>query len=242
MRRLPTHPNPKLALRWRMPDGVRPAGWWYTFWQWTYQMLATNVWRLHVYNRHREPTTGGVLYLSNHQSYLDPAIMSLSLKRKVHFMARASLFRFPIFGPWIRSLSAFPVKRDTTDMGAMKEALRLLKAGEQLVVFPEGTRTTDGRVGPFLPGVALLARRAAEWVVPTVIDGAFEIWPKGTPLPVIGNITVAYCKPISKEDRRNMTDKEVLDLARRRIIAMQARLRPRRGRKPLKYPDEDTSS
>ena len=239
MRRLPSNPNPKLFWRSRPPEGVTPPSGWYRFWQWTYQMLATNVWRLQVFNRHLEPTTGSGLYLCNHQSFLDPAIMSLALRRTMHFMARDSLFRFPVFGPWIRSLQAFPVKRGRADMGAMKEALRRLQAGEQIMVFPEGTRTYDGTVGPFLPGVAMLARRAAEWVVPVVVDGAHEVWPRGTPLPWIDNIAVAYCEPISREDRENMTDKEMLHEARRRIIEMQTELRIRRGRPALRYPDKD---
>ena len=197
--------------------------------------------RLRAYGITNLPKQGGALLLSNHQSFLDPLLVGCPVPRPTFYMARDTLFRNPVFRAILWTVNAFPLTRGRPDRQAIRAAIGRLAAGELLVMFPEGTRTTDGTVGPFLPGVALLARRAAEWVVPTVIDGAFEIWPKGTPLPVIGNITVAYCKPISKEDRRNMTDEEVLDLARRRIIAMQARLRPRRGRKPLKYPDEDTS-
>ena len=236
MKGLPSRPNPRLGV-WRLPEGMARPNLWYQFCRMAYGVLATSFWRLQVFNRHYEPTTGSVLYLSNHQSFLDPAIMSLALKRPMHFMARASLFRFPIFKQWITSVNAFPVRRGAADTGAMKEALRRLKRGEQLVVFPEGTRTRDGRVGPFLPGVALLARRAAEWVVPVLIEGAFDIWPRTRPLPPLGNAVVIYCQPLSRADRRDSTDQQVLALSRQRIIAMQAHIRRRRGLPALTYAD-----
>ncbi len=237
MKGLPSYSNPHLN-RWQLPEGVPGTNVWYRFWQWAYQMLATSVWRLQVFNRHLEPRTGSALYLSNHQSFLDPAIMSLALTRPMNFMARDSLFRFPVFGRWITSLKAFPVRRGVADTAAMKEGLRRLKRGGQLVVFPEGTRTRDGTIGPFLPGVALLARRAAEWVVPVTIDGAFEVWPRTDPLPWLGSLVVAYCEPLSRLDRRGMSDGEVLDVCRDRMIAMQKEIRQRRGLRPMPYPEQ----
>ena len=234
MKGLPSHSNPHLGF-WRLPAGLVRPNLWYRFCRFGYQMLAISLWRLQVFNRHYEPTAGSVLYLCNHQSFIDPAIMSLSLKRQMHFMARASLFRVPVFSQWIGSLNAFPVRRGSADTGALKEALRRLKRGGQLVVFPEGTRTGDGRVGPFLPGVALLARRAAEWVVPVVIEGAFEIWPRTAPLPTLGNVVVAYCCPIGRRELDRMSDEEILATARRRIIDMQTDIRLRRGKPPLRY-------
>ena len=126
-----------------------------------------------------------------------------------------------------------PVNRDAADTGALREALRRLKRGEQLVVFAEGTRTFDGRVGPFLPGVAMLARRAAEWVVPTVVEGAFDIYPRGQPLPELGQVVVAYCRPLGRAELDRLGDEKLLAAVRERIIAMQSELRQRMGKPPL---------
>ena len=234
MRRLPSYPNPLLD-GWRLPEGVPRPNLWYRFCRYGYQILAAMMWRLEVFNRHIEPASGSVLYLCNHQSFLDPALMGMGLRRPVNYMARDSLFRNPLFGRFIASLNAFPVKRGQADTGAMKEALRRLKAGGQLVVFPEGTRTRDGTIGPFLPGVSLLARRAADWVVPMVIDGAFEAWPRTSPLPRPRHVEVAYCRPLGREDIARLTGEEILDLARRRMIDMQTELRRRLGRPKLEY-------
>ena len=232
MKGLPSHPNPRLS-GWSLPEGVPTPNLWYRFCRFAYGMLAVPLFKLRVFNRHYEPARGAALYICNHQSYLDPAVMSLALKRPMNFMARDSLFRIPIFGAWIRSLKSFPVKRDAADTGALREALRRLKHGEQLVVFAEGTRTQDGRVGQFLPGVAMLARRAAEWVVPTTIEGAFDIYPRGQALPTLGQVLVAYSKPLGRSELDRLGDEQLLAVVRRRIIAMQSELRLRMGRPAL---------
>jgi len=237
MRRLRSDGNPALAGR-RLPDGVPGPNPWYRLWRTLFRMAANVAWQVRVVNRHYEPTRGAVLYLSNHQSYLDPGLMSVALHRPMNFMAREGLFDIPGFGRFIASLKAFPVRRGAADTGAMKEALRRLKRGGQLVVFPEGTRTPDGRVGAFLPGVALLARRAAEWVVPVLIDGAYELWPRQKALPRLGQIFVAYCEPLGPDAIRRLGDAGILAAARDRIIAMQTQVRRRLGKAPYEYPAE----
>ena len=234
MRRLPSYPHP-LLRNWRPPAGVPAPNLWYRLCRACFQVLAAALWRVEVFNRHYEPPRGPALYISNHQSFLDPPLMSLALRRPMNFMARESLFRHRPFARFITSLNAFPVKRASADTAALKEALRRLRRGEQLVVFPEGTRTADGRIGPFLPGVALLARRAAEWVVPVLIEGAFEAWPRTRPLPVPGRIVVAYCRPLGRGDVRRLGDAGLLEEVRRRLIVMQGEIRRRMGRRPLCY-------
>jgi len=189
---LTTRPNPELTGRWWMPDGVESANLPYRIMRRVLHVAMALPWGPRVYNRCYEPTRGGAVYICNHQSFLDPMLMSYSLRRPMSFMARDSLFKVPGFSQLISKFNAFPVKRGSADTGAMKEAMRRIKAGGQMVVFAEGTRTLDGRIGPFLPGVALLAQRAAEWTVPVVIDGAFEVWPRTQRLPSPGHIVVQY--------------------------------------------------
>lgn len=154
------------------------------------------------------PRTGGVLLLANHQSFLDPVLIALRLEREIAFLARSTLFH-GAFGALIRYLNAFPVKQGKGDVGAMKQTIELLKQGHAMVVFPEGSRTYDGRLGPLAPGVALLIQRARVPVVPIAIEGAFDAWPRSRKLPTPARIRVAYGKPIrpGEVDARHVIDR-----------------------------------
>ncbi len=225
-------PNPRLRSL-RPPAGVPAPNPWYRFMRRFFQVTMCAFWKIRVFDRHREPAEGSVVYIANHQSFLDPMLMSFALRRPVNYMARDSLFRTPGFRRVIESLNAFPVRRGTADLSAMKEAMRRLKAGGQVVVFAEGTRTRDGRIGPFLPGVALLSQRAADWTVPVLIDGAYEAWPRTQPLPSPGSIVVRYGEPIAREQARAMDGEAFVAGVRRTLIDLQADTRRRVGRPPL---------
>lgn len=226
---LTSYPNPRLTCR-RFPPGVPGPNLTYRFCRRFLHLTVGTLWGVRVFNRRFEPAAGSALYISNHQSLMDPPLMSMALRRPVNYMARDALFRVPGFGRLIRAVNAFPVRRGSADTGALKEALRRLKAGGQLAVFPEGTRTKDGTIGPFLPGITMLAQRAADWVVPVVIDGAFECWPRTSLLPMPGLITVAYCQPLGRAEVQSMSGEELLAVVRTRMIEMQAELRRRTGR------------
>lgn len=234
MRTPPSRSNP--ALRGlRLPDDVQAPTLWYRGMRRAAQMGSVLLWKIRVFGRRHEPAHGGALYISNHQSFLDPVLMALALRRPMNYMGRQSLFRYPLLRSLMESLNAFPIRRGTADVAALKEAMRRLRAGAQLVVFAEGTRTRDGRIGPFLPGVALLAQRAARATVPVVIDGAFEAWPRTRAIFRPGRIVVQYGRPISQARARRIDSQAFVNEIRRRIIAMQAEVRRRTGRPPLIY-------
>ena len=234
MRTPRSHPNP--LLRWlRLPPGVQPAGVHYYLCRRGCQIVATMLFQVRVFNRHFEPADGGAVYICNHQSFLDPVLMSFALRRPVNYMARDSLFYFPVFKQLIRSVNAFPVRRATADLGALKEAMRRIRDGGQVVVFAEGTRTADGRIGPLLPGVAMLAQRVARWTVPVVIEGAFEAWPRTLALPRPGSVIVQYAPPIPREEAQELPSQEFVDRVRRTLIEIQADIRRRVGKGPLRY-------
>lgn len=176
------------------------------------QMLFFLVWRVRVFGLRNVPAEGGVLLACNHQSFLDPVLVTLALHREGNYMARDTLFRNRWFRLLIESLNAFPVKRGTADVGAIKEIIRRLRDGKVVVTFPEGTRTSDGSIRPLHDGSMLVARRAGAAIVPTLIDGAFEAWPRTQRLPRPGTIRILYGRPITSSDA---TELDVEELTRR---------------------------
>ena len=135
---------------------------------------------LKVYGVEKVPKRGGVLIVSNHQSFLDPVLFAVKLPRPLSFFAKSELFENKYFGAFIRSLNAFPVRQGEGDIGAVKEVIRRLQEGHALNVYPEGARTRDGELDKMQPGVGLMIRRAQVPVVPAVIDGSFQAWPRGS--------------------------------------------------------------
>jgi 1-acyl-sn-glycerol-3-phosphate acyltransferase len=136
-------------------------------------------------------------------------------------MARDTLFHHPVLRRVIQTLNAFPVKRGTADMGAIRETLRRLKAGKVVLTFPEATRTQDGRIGPMRAGVVLLARKTRVPIVPTLILGAFESWPRTAKLPRPRPVLVAYGTPIDPHQHPDWTDEQCVEAVRGRILEMQ---------------------
>lgn len=168
----------------------------YRFCRFVCQMVFLLYFRGRVFGLRNVPASGGVLLVCNHQSYLDPVVATLALHREGHYMARHTLFEHRLFSRLIRSLNAYPLRRDSADVGAIKQTLRHLQAGRVVVTFPEATRTGDGSIGMLQPGVAALARRAGVPVVPVLIDGAFEAWPRWRRWPRPGRVTVVYGRAV----------------------------------------------
>jgi 1-acyl-sn-glycerol-3-phosphate acyltransferase len=229
-----SHPNSHLR-RWRFDDDVQNCSLYYRIMRAGCQAGGGAFFHQRVYNRHFEPADGGVVYIANHQSFFDPILVTNALCRPGNYMARDTLFRNPWFRRLIESVNAFPIKRNKADTGALKEAMRRLKHGRTVVIFPEGTRTRDGHIGPFLPGVSVLAQRAAKWTVPVLIDGAFEVWPRTRVLPRPGKIYVEYAPPIPCEEAKKYTPEEFVQKVRGILIDMQTRLRAKIGKPTLRY-------
>jgi len=189
-----------------------------------------------VLDRHHVPPTGPVLLVSNHQSFFDPVLVGYGLNREVDYMARESLFRNPVFTHLIRSLNAFPVKRGEVDIGAVKETLRRLKAGRAVLLFPEATRTSDGKIREFKTGLAMLAGKTKAPVVPVVIDGAYEAWPRTGLLPrPMTAINVLFGTPYQTDELTRHSPEEFVKLIHRQMIQMQDHLRRIAARPPLAY-------
>lgn len=129
------------------------------------------------------PSSGGCLLVSNHLSYLDVFAMGVTCPRPLCYVARSTLFVFPL-GALIRSVGGFPIQREGLGASGLKETLRRLRENRIILFFPEGTRTRDGDLGEIKPGIANLAIRAGVPILPAAIAGTFEAWPRHRPKPV----------------------------------------------------------
>jgi 1-acyl-sn-glycerol-3-phosphate acyltransferase len=190
------------------------------------------VWRLRVSGLERLPRSGGILVVSNHQSFLDPPVCGSSIRERPYtIIARESLFRFRPFGALIRSFGAVPIERGSGDLGALRTALKQLSIGRCVFMFPEGTRNEDGRTKAFKPGVALLARKARVPIVPMAIEGATDLWPRTRGLPRLrGRLEVEVGEPIPPEQVEAWSKEGadvLLEQMRRRIEELRMRCRAR---------------
>ncbi|HEX7896578.1 MAG TPA: lysophospholipid acyltransferase family protein [Planctomycetota bacterium] len=196
--------------------------WWWQLSQWATRLGGSLFWDLRVSGLENIPRVGGCLLAANHQSYLDPPLVASVLPREMHFMARRSLFRNPVFRALIVRYNAFAIDRDRADVKGVKSAIERLEAGNILLVFPEGTRTRDGSVGPMKAGIGVLAERAAVPIVPVLIAGAHKVWPKGRLFPGLGSIRMSFGKPIlavDGNDERNLGERlrEALNALKREL-------------------------
>jgi len=189
-----------------------------------------------TYGRDNVPKKGAFILVSNHQSYLDPIFCVCPLKRQSHFIARDTLFTNWFFGPLISSVNAIPVKLGEPDIAAMRKVLEKLKKGAGVTLFPEGTRTHDGKIAPFKPGLGLLSRRGNAPIVPVVIDGAFECWPRFKKLFSPGRrIRVTYGEPITVEQVKDMGDKKLAEHLTKTLRKMQTQSRLSQNKPPYEY-------
>lgn len=173
--------------------------WWWRLSQAMARAGANILWKFRVFGLENVPRTGGVLLAANHQSYLDPVLVAMVLPREMHFMARRTLFRNPVFRAIIVGYNAFAIERDSADVKGVKSAIARLEAGNILLVFPEGTRTGDGSIAR-MKDVGVMAGRAAVPIVPVLIQGAYDVWPKGRAIPRLGRISIIFGKALNPEN------------------------------------------
>ncbi|MCH8273920.1 MAG: 1-acyl-sn-glycerol-3-phosphate acyltransferase [Armatimonadetes bacterium] len=150
-----------------------------------------------VVGRRNVPRRGGLLVLSNHISDADPVAVGHALPRTACFMAKSELFSVPVFAGLIRALGAFPVRRWAPDRAAIRRALELLKAGEAVVMFPEGQLSEDGKLQAILPGAALIIKKAGVPAVCCGLVGTNKIMPfrKLFPRPAFGGVRARFGEP-----------------------------------------------
>lgn len=160
------------------------------------RFTAANFFSLQIHGRENAIEEGPALLAMNHQSFLDPPLAALCCNREIHFLARKSLFNAPVIGPLLPHLNVIGVERDGADMSALKAVIRTVKNGGSTIIFPEGTRTSDGRLQPARSGVGLVIAKTLAPVVPIRVFGAFEAFPRTAKIPRRHPITLVVGKPL----------------------------------------------
>jgi 1-acyl-sn-glycerol-3-phosphate acyltransferase len=156
---------------------------------------------LRVFHRDRVPLSGAAILASNHQSFLDPMLVSAALTRRCCYLARDSLFRVPVLGALLRRLDVLPVARESRiPKRGVKLGLKVLEQGRLLMLFPEGTRTRDGNLGRLRRGIAMIARRSGAPVIPVWVEGSFRAWPPQRRLPRPHPVRIAFGEPFCFDD------------------------------------------
>jgi 1-acyl-sn-glycerol-3-phosphate acyltransferase len=152
--------------------------------------------RFRVVHRERMIQSGPVILAMNHQSYLDPPLAGTTCDRAIYFLARRTLLDVPLLGWFLPKLNVIPVNQEGVDRSAIKALIRVLKAGNGVLLFPEGSRTLDGRLQPAEPGLGLVIAKTLAPVVPMRIFGAHEAMPRGGGGLHFVPITIVIGEPI----------------------------------------------
>jgi len=180
-----------------------------------------------VVGRENLPCEGAFLVAGNHVSFLDPPLIGVHVSRQLCFFARKTLWKPGFASWWLDAVGTIPVDRDGgQDVSALKRVLRSLKENKGLILFPEGTRSPDGRMRAPKSGVGFIACRAQVPVVPARIFGSFEAFGKGVKFPRLGTpVSVVFGPPLTPADYDEpAADRDRYQIASERIMAAIARL------------------
>ncbi len=193
--------------------------------------------RMRGYGLKNVPSKGPVIFLSNHQSFFDPIFCQILVWRHMYYVARDSLFKYKFVGSFLKFVYAIPIRQGEGDLGAMRKIIGKLKENATVCLFPEGSRTRDGKIAKVQPGFTLLTRKTGASVVPVVIDGAFECWPRDKKWPSIGKVRISYGEAITADAIAEMGDKAFSALLTAKLRQMQNKLREAGGKEVYVYDD-----
>ncbi len=179
---------------------------WYKIGRAFFWILFKIFFRLEIKGRECLPKGKGFILVSNHISYLDPIVLGVGCTQKLHFMAKEELFRNSCFSWLLHKVNAFPLRRKGADLAAIRTAIKRVNAGGALLIFPEGTRSRDGKLGPGQEGVGFLVDKLNVPVIPAFIKGTDKAMPKGSGFIRPAKISVRFGKQIPLERRVAYSD------------------------------------
>ncbi len=159
------------------------------------RLTARLLFRLQVAGQHQIPKTGGVLIAANHASYLDIPILGCGMHRQASFMGRMDLFDGPT-GWLMRYLGWIPIRRERVDRKGFEEAIRRVKAGQAVVIYPEGGRTENGQLQTGKPGVGMIVEATGCPVIPAFLEGTYDALPPGAKWIRLRPIRVTFGPPM----------------------------------------------
>ena len=158
--------------------------------------------RWRVFNAERVPLQGPVILASNHASFLDPPLVGAGIKRGINYLARDTLFRYPGIGWLLRKWNSVPVDREGGGAAGLKAILDRLLAGGAIILFPEGTRSRDGKLQPARSGIGLTVIKSDAVVVPVRVFGTYEAFGRHAAIPWPHRVMVKYGRPLRFERMR----------------------------------------
>jgi 1-acyl-sn-glycerol-3-phosphate acyltransferase len=202
---------------------------WWGVWPFVVSVPLFLLYRVRRHNFDRIPRTGPVLYLCNHQSFLDLMLVGIMIRdRPFTPMGRSTLWNTSFMRWVMNGFRSIAVERSGSNLAAIKAGVRELEAGRCILIFPEGGRSRDGALRPFERGVMLLIKRADAMVVPMALEGAYDSWPPGRALPRLTGVVQAIAgHPISTRQLAAMDDGHALEFLRRTVEELRLDLRAR---------------
>lgn len=193
------------------------------------------MYRVKVYGKENIPREGAALLLSSHQGFFDPILCQGWLRRLLYFVPRDTLF-VGFWGWLIDHFYTIPINQEQVSLKSMKSIIEVLKRGHIVCLYPEGSRTFDGKIDEIKPGFSLLVRRSGAVIVPMVIDGVFERWPRTQKYPKLGGkIGVSYGEPIPAERIKELGEEAFIVEFNQVMQNLHNDLRQKLGKPPYDY-------
>jgi len=201
---------------------------------WTgFRLMYRTYFRWRVFNSGRVPLTGPVILAANHVSFLDPMLVGAGITRDINYLTRDTLFRFPGLGALLRSWNSVPVDRDGGGASGLKAILDRLLAGGAIILFPEGTRSPDGKMQKARSGIGLTVIKSTALVIPVRVFGTYAAFGRHLKFPRPRRVAVKYGEPLRFESLRAEAKtcpkprlKEIYQAVADEIMAAIAKLEP----------------
>lgn len=161
---------------------------------------------------------GPCIIAANHCSFFDPPLVGVACKRAIHYLARKSLLDWPVLGPIFPQLNVIPVDQKNADRSALMGAIRVVKNGGAVLIFPEGTRSPDGNLQAAQPGIGMIAAKTGAPIVPVHINGSYAAFPKDRTLPMLNEITLSIGLPLHQKELAVEETRECYQLIGNKVL------------------------